>query len=279
MASIGILGLGTMGRPIADRLGAAGFAVTAFDPAVGGTDDAAVAADVVLTLLPGRFELEASMPAVLERMRGGSTWIDLTSGDPTLSQLLADIAAGRGIAVVDSPMGGGPANAADGTLTFFVSGTDADVARVSDILSVLGTVQRAGELPGNGQTVKLLANLLWFGQVVAVTEALLLGERLGVSASTLRRILPSTAGASAFVDRHLDLLLDGDYAETFGLQRCVEELETLQALAAETGTPYELSTLVTSLHREALKRYGAVNGELLAAKLLEERAGSELRKS
>jgi len=106
---------------------------------------------------------------------------------------------------------------------------------------------------------------------------MLLGMALGVPATTLRRTLGAGAGGSAFIDEYLDRLLDGDYAESFGLDRVVEELDTLASLAQQEGVPFELSSVVARLHREALERFGAVPGELLAAKLLEERAGRDLR--
>jgi len=124
---------------------------------------------------------------------------------------------------------------------------------------------------------KLLANLLWFGQVIAVSEALLLGQALGVAPSGLAATLSRSAGGSAFIDEHLQALLAGDYLEHFGIDRVVEELEILVSMAAENRIPFEVSTLVTRLHREALDRFGAVDGELLAARLLEEQAGRELR--
>jgi 3-hydroxyisobutyrate dehydrogenase len=79
-----------------------------------------------------------------------------------------------------------------------------------------------------------------------------------------------------FIDEYLDRLLTGDYLENFGIDRCVEELETLVRLADTRGVPFELSSLVARQHRDALERFGAVDGELLAAKLLEERAGMGL---
>jgi 3-hydroxyisobutyrate dehydrogenase-like beta-hydroxyacid dehydrogenase len=281
-----------MGLPLSGRLVDAGYTVIVFDPAVTAVDsarelgariatdstDVAAVADILCTVLPGRAEIEAGLPPVLEAMRPGSVWLDLTSGDPTVTTRLAERASALGIGAVTATMGGGPAEAASGSLTLFVGGAERDVERVSGILSIWSTtIEMVGPNPGDAQTVKLLANLLWFGQVVAVTEALLLGQRLGVSPSTLRRVFPASAGGSAFIDRHLDLLLDGDYAESFGLDRCVEELQTLRHLAESLGTPFELSSLVTRLHEQALARYGAVKGELLAAKLLEERAGERLR--
>jgi 3-hydroxyisobutyrate dehydrogenase len=277
MTTIGVLGVGRMGRPIASRLREAGFAVTVFDIAgpIEGFDNApdaaalAAVADVLMTVLPGRRELEAAS-GVIAALRPGALWLDLTSGDPRLTEALASTAP----ASVGAPMGGGPDDAGAGTLTFFVGGADADVARARPVREVLGRVERAGERPGDGQTVKLIANLLWFGQSVAVTEALLLGRELGIDPRRLRDILPRTAARSVFIDDYLDRLLAGDYAETFGIDRVVEELETLTALA--DGVPFELSSLVARLHREALDRFGPVDGELLAAKLLEERGGAAL---
>ena len=191
---------------------------------------------------------------------------------------LAGRAKTQEIHVVGAPMAGGPTAAVSKILHFHVGGDPAAVARAIPILDELGTHEVIGDDPGDGYTAKLLANLLWFGQVVAVTEALLLGQSLGLEPSRLRATLATSAGGSVFIDEYLDSLLDGDYLETFGLDRVVEELETLASLARQEDVPFELSSLVARLHAEALERFGAVEGELLAAKLLEERAGRTLRR-
>ncbi|MBK4348281.1 NAD(P)-dependent oxidoreductase [Lacisediminihabitans sp. G11-30] len=284
MRSIGVLGLGRMGGPIAARLAAAGWPVSGFDPraarAPGGTHSTAGSArelaasvDVLITVLPGRGETAAVMPDLLAAMAPGAIWLDLTSGDPALSERLA----AAGIRSVGAPMGGGPAEAQAGSLTLFVGGAETDVESLRPLLETIASrIERAGERPQDGQIVKLLANLLWFGQAVAVTEALLLGVKLGLTLGAMRDILPRSAGGSSFMTTHLDRLLAGDYAETFGLDRCVEELDTLAALAETASTPFALSTLVAGLHREALATFGPVDGELLVAKLLEQRAGIDL---
>jgi 3-hydroxyisobutyrate dehydrogenase len=294
-ASIGVLGVGRMGLPIAARLVAAGFRVVVFDQA--NRRDAATAvgagwassaehlasqAEIFVTILPGRAELEATLAGddgLVTTLRPGSLWLDLTSGAPDLTATLANAATERGIEVVAAPMGGGPADAAAGTLSLYVAGAAAAVLRALPVLGALAAadrIERVGIRPEDAQTIKLLANLLWFGQAVAATEALLLGTGLGVDIETLRRVLPRSAGASRFLDGHLDLLLAGDNAETFGLARVVEELDSVAALAISTGTPFELSALVTRIHHEALERFGPVDGELLAARLIEQRAGRSL---
>jgi 3-hydroxyisobutyrate dehydrogenase len=264
------MGLGRMGLPVRERLGASGSdPLQPVDPAF-----ALDSLDVLVTVLPGRKELAEAAEGedgFLAKLRPGALWLDLTSGDPVLAAELATVAAARNIAVVGAPMGGGPKDAVDGTLTFYVGGEDEAVTRALPILNLLGsTIERAGSGVGDGHTVKLLANLLWFGQAVAVTEAMLLGERLGVETAVLRDILPRSAGGSTFMTGYLDRLIAGDYVESFGIDRVVEELDTLVSLA-DDGT-FELSTLVARLHRETLERFGPVDGELLVAKLLQERA-------
>jgi 3-hydroxyisobutyrate dehydrogenase len=286
-----------MGLPIATHLATAGYAVTVFDPDPSrtrlaqsrglsvGVDDAAVAAqaDVLVTVLPGPPELRDALigaHGALAALRTGTLWLDLTSNDPRVAAEVANIAAPRGVAVVGAPMGGGVRNAAAAALRFYV-GANADAfRRIEPILASLslpGGVDHVGEDITAGFTAKLLANLVWFGQAAAVTEALLLGKSLGLSPTTLRATLSTSAAGSVFVTEHLDSLLNGDYLEEFGIDRVVEELDTLSALATEHGTPFETSETVVKLHRDALARFGAIGGELLGARLLEERAGTTLR--
>lgn len=293
---IGVLGLGRMGLPIALRLRETGHEVVAFDVSIDrmtALADAGLtlmpsavelvrAAELLVTVLPGPGELDQAMDGpsgLLSALPAGAAWVDLTSNDPEVARRLAEAAAARCVAAVFSPMGGGPTAAADGTLKFFVGGATPDVARVSGILGDLGGVgalDHIGEDPGAGCAAKLIANLLWFGQVVAVTEALLLGASLGIPPRRLKATLETSSGSSVFIEEYLDRLLEGDYLETFGIDRCVEELETLVRLADQAGVPFELSRSVTDAHRAALARFGAIDGELLAAKLLELRAHQKL---
>lgn len=290
---VGVLGVGRMGLPIARTLRAAGFEVSAYDTdwtteaairSIGATpmpNAAALAAsvDVLLTVLPDGHAVHASR-ASIQALRSGALWIDLSSGDPRLSETDQEAARALGIRAVSAPMSGGPPDAESGQLGFFVSGPRADVTVALRLLSALGPREKTtivGARAGDGQTVKLLANLLWFGQVIAATEALLLGVRLGIDVTVLREALGASAGGSAFLDRHVDLLLAGDYLEEFGIDRCVAELRTVTELAREAGTPAELTELVTRLHEEALTTFGPILGELLAARLLEDRADLRLR--
>ena len=290
--TIGVVGVGRMGLPVCATLVRAGIRVVASDRlperepdalAVGAGWDGDTArlasrADVLITVLPGSSELGEAMSVALPALAPGATWIDLTSAAPPTARELVARAHARGIECLDAPVGGGVEAARHGSLQLFVGGRADVVARHRALLDALGRVEHVGD-HGAGYTTKLLVNLLWFGQAVAVGEALLLARRAGIDLDVLRSALGASAAASVFVNRDLDTLLDGGYLESFGLDRCYEELEAIIALADELAVPFEVSTAVERSYRAALERYGAVDGELLAVALLEERAGVRLRRS
>ncbi|ROQ37242.1 3-hydroxyisobutyrate dehydrogenase-like beta-hydroxyacid dehydrogenase [Frondihabitans sp. PhB188] len=297
MERIGVLGVGRMGLPIASRLAVAGFDVIAFDAdpsavtraretgisTASSGRDLARTSTVLITILPGPQELRSAMlgaDGALTELRPEPCWLDLTSNDPRVASEVAETAASAGVHSVGSPMAGSPADAAAGSLGFFVAGAPLAVERTMPILSVLGPADKRRTLGSDiraGFTTKLMANTLWFGQVVAVTEMLLLGKATGIDVRTLADALQGSAGGGFFMTHHLESLLAGDYLDTFGIDRVVEELDTINGLAEEYQVPHDLSGLVAHIHQEALNRFGPVPGELLAAKLLEERGHTTLR--
>jgi 3-hydroxyisobutyrate dehydrogenase len=175
---------------------------------------------------------------------------------------------------------GGPADAAAGKLGFYLGGDPETVAQVAPLLETIGDANRflhCGPDIAHGYTSKLLANTLWFGQVVAVAEMLLLGQRSGLDLDTLHRVLKDSPAGSVFLTQHAGALLAGDYLPSFGIDRVVEELHTVTDLTTNAGTPSDMTRLITRLHEQALERFGPIDGELLVAKLLEEQAGTTLR--
>jgi len=288
--TVGIIGVGRMGLPVCARLAAAGILVVGSDrrpecepdvQATGAGWDAdterlARHAAVLITVLPGSSELIEAMAVALEALRPGATWIDLTSAAPATGAELAARARAREIACLDAPVGGGVEAAATGTLQLFVGGPGEVVERHRGMLELLGRIEHVGD-HGAGYTTKLLVNLLWFGQAVAVGEAFLVARQAGIDLDVLRSALERSAAASEFVRRDLSALLAGDYLESFGLDRCCEELGAAVALADELAVPFEVSSAVERAYRAALTHYGPIDGELLAVALLEERTGTRLR--
>jgi 3-hydroxyisobutyrate dehydrogenase len=296
MPEIGLVGLGRMGLPICANLVRAGYRVLAGDlrpeagrQAVGcgarwvpEVDRLAAGADVLITVLPGPGEVRELMlgtGGAAAALRPGTTWIDMTSNSPTAVTEIRDTLLGRGVQVLDAPVGGGVAAARQGSLLLLVGGKAEVVAQHRDLLEILGSPGRVRHVGGygTGYTAKLLINLLWFGQAVATAEALLLGRASGLDLVVLREVLADSAAGSDFIRRDLDALFAGDFMRTFGLDRCCEELKMVTELARGHHLPFQVSESVADLYRQALRRYGPADGELLGIALLEEQAGLRLR--
>jgi 3-hydroxyisobutyrate dehydrogenase-like beta-hydroxyacid dehydrogenase len=269
-----------MGTPLIGRLVAAGYDVLATDirptrrpsaEAAGARWVASVSGcDVVLTVLPGAAELAEYSPVDCR------LWIDLTSGSLEVGQECAARARGLGVGYLDAPMGGGVSAMRSGTLTLYVGGPSSTLSAATPLLRCFAsTIHHVGE-HGSGYLAKLLVNLQWFGHAALATEALLLARRHGIPPTRMRSLLLGSAGDSAFAAGHLPSLLAGDYLPDFPLARCLEELQSVEHSATLAQTPHPLTSLITSLHRSALDRFGPVDGELMAPALLEEEAGFHL---
>jgi 3-hydroxyisobutyrate dehydrogenase len=293
---IGFLGVGRMGLPMCANLVRAGYEVTAGDlraeraelvlgcgacwrPA---TADVAADADVLITVLPGPAEVHdvmAGRGGALSALPAGAVWIDMTSSSPAVARVLTTAARARGLGVLEAPMGGGVQAAREGTLQLFVGGDRALLDRHRPILEVLARPDRITHVGGHGAgyLTKLLVNLLWFGQAIATAEAMLIARSAGIDLDVVREALAGSAASSAFIRDDLGALLDGDYLTSFGLDRCCEEMASVTALAREHDVPAGLAAFVAGTYRRALRRFGPIDGELLAVALLEEEAGSLLR--
>jgi 3-hydroxyisobutyrate dehydrogenase len=233
---IGFVGAGRMGLPMCANLVRAGYQVIASDVrperesavVACGADwsptaaEAAAAAQVLITMLPGPPEVRAAMLApgdIVEALPAEATWIDMTSNSPDLVAPIRERAHARGVGVLEAPVGGGVLAARAGTLHLFAGGHADLLDRHRPLLETLARISHIGG-HGTGYTAKLLVNLLWFGQAIATAEALLLGRRAGIDLTVLRQALGSSAAASDFIRRDLDALFAGDYLESFGLDRC-----------------------------------------------------------
>jgi 3-hydroxyisobutyrate dehydrogenase len=210
---------------------------------------------------------------LIEALPAGCTWIDMTSATPATAQEIARSAEGRDVRILDAPVGGGPAQARAGRLLAFVGGSGEDLAAQRDLLDSLARqVLHVGKA-GSGYAVKLLVNMLWFGQAVAGAEALSLAVRAGLDPETLRLAVQESAAASRFMEHDAPALMRGDNYDMFSLARCHEELSGVLALGEQLDVALPLTARVTELHATALERYGDIDGELLAARMVAEDAG------
>jgi 3-hydroxyisobutyrate dehydrogenase len=211
MARIGFIGLGNMGLPMALNLVKAGHDVTGFDvvkaqagklSAMGGGAAASVAAacadaEAIITMLPAGEhvrEVYGGGGGVLATAPAGALLIDSSTVDVATARDTAAHAAGKGLAMVDAPVSGGVAGAQAGTLTFMVGGGEAAFARARPILAAMGkTIVHAGGA-GTGQAAKICNNMILGVSMIAVSEAFLLAEKLGLDAQRLFDIASKSSG-------------------------------------------------------------------------------------
>jgi 3-hydroxyisobutyrate dehydrogenase len=211
MASIGFIGLGNMGLPMARNLLKAGHRLVGFDVvgsaldaaaaagarAAGSASEAAAGAEVVITMLPeGRHVREVYLGAggIIAHADPHSLLIDCSTIDVDSARAVNGAAAERGLEVLDAPVSGGVAGAENATLTFMVGGSDAGVARARPILEQMGkTVVHTGP-SGNGQAAKICNNMVLAISMIGVCEAFVLAERLGLPADKLFEVSSRSSG-------------------------------------------------------------------------------------
>ncbi len=211
MARIAFVGLGNMGSPMAQNLIRAGHVVIGVDVnreavesliVAGGngaeTAGAAAAdADIVITMLPSGHEVKQTYlgsDGLIERAAAGTLLIDSSTIDVATAREVAALAEARGLQMVDAPVSGGVGGALAGTLTFMVGGGEAAFNNAKPVLEVMGkTIVHAGG-PGNGQAAKICNNMVLGISMIAVSEAFVLAEKLGLEAQKLFDISSKSSG-------------------------------------------------------------------------------------
>jgi 3-hydroxyisobutyrate dehydrogenase len=208
MATIGFIGLGNMGAPMAANLVKAGESVAAFDVVAAAAQAAAQTgvpiaanasatvadADVVVTMLPGGREVLAVWREVLPAAKRGALFIDCSTIDVTSARAAHALAAERGIASLDAPVSGGVGGAKAATLTFMVGGAPEAFAHGKPVLERMGKRIVHCGAAGNGQTAKICNNMILGASMIAVSEAFVLGEKLGLSHQALFDVVSGSSG-------------------------------------------------------------------------------------
>lgn len=211
---IGFVGLGHMGGPMAANLVKAGHQVVGFDlvpqaleqarkdgvETVASADAAVAEADVVLTMLPsGRQVLdcysgEDGTGGLLAAAKPGTLFVDCSTVDVADARTAHDAAVTAGHRSVDAPVSGGVAGATAGTLTFMVGGEEADFASALPLLDIMGGKVVHCGTAGSGQAAKICNNMILGISMIAVSEAFVLGEELGLSHQALFDVASTASG-------------------------------------------------------------------------------------
>ncbi len=266
---VGFIGVGNMGGPMCRNIiRNTNHEVTVFDPnpdavaactalgAAAGTSVADVAAncEVVITSLPlPRVVEEVALGAggIAENAKAGTVYIDLSTNAPTTARTLAEGLQAKGIQMLEAPVSGGTARAADGTIVIMVGG-DAAVfeAQLPLLKSFSGEVIHLGEI-GMGSTAKLINNMLAFCNAAAAAEALMMGKRSGIEMAKLDQVIRNASGFSTGYANMANKALAGNFKATFALDLAHKDLRLALQMADDLGVPGMIAPQVMNLMRMA----------------------------
>lgn len=267
--SIGFIGLGIMGRPMARNLLAAGYRLTVLD-VVGAAMDALVAEgaeagssprqvaahnDILITMLPDSPEVQQvylGTEGAFESLRPDWLAIDMSSIAPGVARDLAERAREAGAEAIDAPVSGGDKGAIAGTLSIMVGGSEAAFERARPILEVMGqTIVHVGPA-GAGQVVKVCNQVVVGVVIEAVSEALVLGAKAGVDPGRIADVLQGGLAATKVLEMRRDKFLSGSFDPGFRIRLHLKDLKNAGELARDVGVAMPAAAIVEQLMRAAL---------------------------
>ncbi len=264
-ATVGFVGLGRMGAPMATRLAEAGYQVQGYDvseaaariwaeragtrPAAGLSAVAAGAAAVIL-MLPDSAVVRRVLAGLV--LAPGTVVVDMSSSEPLVTRELAAELGRDGVTLVDAPVSGGVAGAVSGKLTIMTGGTPGDVQRVRPLLDVLGArVVHVGGV-GAGHAVKALNNLLSATHLLATSEAMAAAAEFGLDVPTVLGAINTSSGRSGSTEtKWPDFIVPGTFDSGFSLRLMLKDMRIALGLAEAAGTPARLAAAATGLWSEA----------------------------
>jgi len=272
--TVGFIGLGNMGRGMADNLVSKGHSVVLYDVvpeavsaltakgARGAASPAEVAAesDLIVTMLPNNAivsNVYEGQDGILSSVKSGAFLIDSSTVDPALSKDLAAKAAAAGCQFVDAPVSGGINAAAAGTLTFMVgANSDQEFAKAEMLLSKMGAkITHCGGV-GTGGAVKICNNMLLAVSMIGTSEAMNLGIKLGLDPKLLAGILGSATGRCWSVDTYNpcpgvmeNVPSSNDYKGGFGTALMTKDLGLAQDAATRAQAATPLGSLSHQIYR------------------------------
>jgi len=284
---VGFVGLGVMGRPMVERLLAAGHRVHVHNRSRAAVDglaaqgaiasatatDVALAAEIVLTALPTPDAVDEVYARFAAVARPGQLYADHSTIRPEQSRRWAGALAARGADYLDAPVSGGPDGAGAGTLTVMVGGDEAVLERARPVFEAFGsTIRRCGPT-GAGQVVKLVNQLLVGVHTAAIAEAAVFGAALGADPHVVQELLGKSYGGSTMMLRHMPRFIARDFSGASPIELILKDLGLIHDEARAAGVPLLMGGLAEQRFIEARAR--GLGREDMAAlvKLWEEAAG------
>ena len=277
MTSIGFIGLGNMGGPMASNLISAGHAVSGFDVAASALDrtvcngvtatasvsELARECEVVITMLPAGEQVRhvyLGDEGVLASAAPRTLLIDCSTIDVATARDVNEAAASRNFEMLDAPVSGGVGGAEAGTLTFMVGGAPAPFERARPLLDIMGSNVFHTGGPGNGQAAKMCNNMILGISMIAVSEAFSLADKVGLGAQTLFDVVSTASGQCWSLTSYCPVPgpvptspANRDYQAGFTSDMMLKDLRLAQQSAGLTGAATPLGAEAEAIYSRYCK--------------------------
>ncbi len=289
MTILGFIGLGRMGGPMSARLLAAGHQVVGYDldaaasarfAEQGGTVAASIGAlaetaEIVFLSLPTPDIVEGAVAEL-----GGAVRIctDLSTSGPAAAQRIAETLAARGIASIDAPVSGGIPGAVAGKLALMGSGPETAWVEVEPLLKTFGTPFFMGQVPGAGQTMKLVNNLMGACAIAITAEGMTIGAKAGLDPARMIDVLNVSSGRnSGTLDKWPKVGLSRTFDWGFATGLCLKDVRLCLAEAEALGVPLGVGSAVAALLERTAATLGSDSDFTEMTRIVEADAGLDLK--
>ncbi len=261
---IGFIGLGIMGKPMAENLIKAGHELTVYNRSRAAIDevvafsqgkakaaetaaDAVKGAEIVMTMLPNSPHVKSVMLTdnkAADFMEKGAIFVDMSSINPIASREIAAALAEKGIEMLDAPVSGGEPKAIDGTLSFMVGGKPEVFSKVKPVLEAMGSsVVLCGSV-GAGNVTKLCNQAIVAVNIAAVSEALMLGKKAGVNPEAIYQAIRGGLAGSVVMDAKAPMIMDRNFKPGFRIDLHIKDLNNVFDAAKSVDAPMPLTAQV-----------------------------------
>jgi 2-hydroxy-3-oxopropionate reductase len=292
--TIGFIGLGIMGRPMAKNLIAAGYKLVVYDKyaktgdlealgagAASSGRETAAASDIVITMLPNSPHVkEAVLGAggVIEGIKPGAIVVDMSSIAPETSRELEAALKAKGAAFLDAPVSGGEPKAIDGTLAIMAGGDQKTFDAVKPVLEKMGSSVTLTGAAGSGNVVKLANQIIVALNIAAVSEAFVLAAKAGVDPVKVFDAIKGGLAGSTVMNAKIPMILDGNFKPGFRIELHIKDLQNALDTAHAMGVPVPLTASVMEI-LQALRTEGLSGDDHSAiVRYYEKLAKTEVRK-
>jgi 2-hydroxy-3-oxopropionate reductase len=264
LKNIGFIGLGIMGKPMAQNLLKTGFHLTVHDLARPRVDEVVAAGakaahsskacaekmDVVVTMLPDSPDSELVIlgpDGVLEGAGKGCTVIDMSSIAPAVSQKIAAACQAKGVDFLDAPVSGGEPGAIEGTLAIMVGGKTSVFERCQPVFEAVGKSYVLCGGYGAGNTTKLANQIIVAANIEAVGEALVLAKKAGLDPSSVFQAIKGGLAGSNVLNAKGPMMIEGNFKPGFRIRLHQKDLNNALITGKELGVPLPVTALVQQM--------------------------------